>query len=74
MNEINIAVVIPCFKVRNHILGVINSIGPEVKRIYVIDDFCPDKTGNYVNDFCRDQRVKVIFNAKNLGVGGAVIR
>ena len=34
------AVVIPCFKVANNILNVIKSIGPEIKKIYVIDDAC----------------------------------
>lgn len=41
-----IAVVIPSYKVRNQILGVINSMGPEVTAIFVVDDCCPDKTGD----------------------------
>ncbi len=43
-----IAVVIPTYKARNHILGVIEAIGPEVNAIYVVDDCCPDNTGDYV--------------------------
>ena len=39
----NIAVVIPSFKVRAHILQIIKAIGPEVDVIYVIDDCCPEK-------------------------------
>ena len=39
-----IAVVIPTYKARKHILGVINEIGPEVARIYVVDDWEPLKT------------------------------
>jgi dolichol-phosphate mannosyltransferase len=68
-----IAVVIPTYKARNHILGVIDGIGPEVKRIYVIDDCCPDKSGDYVENNCKDQRVVVIKHAENKGVGGAVM-
>lgn len=68
-----IAVVIPSFKVRNQILDVISNIGPEVDRIYVVDDCCPQTTGNYVKENCNDSRVTVIFNAINLGVGGAVM-
>lgn len=68
-----IAVVIPTYRARNHILGVINDIGPEVSRIYVIDDCCPDNSGAYVENNCRDERVVVIKHVDNLGVGGAVI-
>ena len=71
--EICVAVVIPSFKVRSHILGVIESIGPEVSLIYVVDDCCPESSGNFVETTCRDERVKVIRNPKNLGVGGAVM-
>ena len=46
--ETKVAVVIPCYKVSHHILGIIGSIGPEVQTIYVIDDCCPEKTGQMV--------------------------
>ncbi|HEY9634186.1 MAG TPA: glycosyltransferase family 2 protein [Coleofasciculaceae cyanobacterium] len=68
-----IAVVIPCYRVRNHILKVISQIGLEVNAIYVVDDCCPEMTGAYVQKECIDSRVKVIFHKKNKGVGGAVI-
>ena len=68
-----IAVVIPCYKVRNHILGVITQIGPEVDRIYVVDDCCPDGSGDFVERRGRDERVTVIRNPENQGVGGAVM-
>lgn len=68
-----VAVVIPCYKVRNHILDVISRIGPEVLRIYVIDDCCPDGSGELVKEQCTDPRVQVFQNTVNLGVGGAVM-
>ncbi|UZK03137.1 glycosyltransferase family 2 protein [Venatoribacter cucullus] len=68
-----IAVVIPTYKARNHILDVIGGIGPEVNRIYVIDDCCPDGSGEYVSNNCTDSRVVVIKHAENQGVGGAVM-
>ena len=43
-----IAVVIPCFKVIDHILDVIEGIGVEVMSIYCVDDNCPDKSGIFV--------------------------
>jgi len=33
---VKIAVVIPSYKVREHILDVIAAIGPEVDRIYIV--------------------------------------
>jgi len=66
-----IHVVIPSYKVSKHILNVIGSIGPEVKRIWVIDDRCPDGSGRHVVSQVGDPRVSVVFNEENLGVGGA---
>ena len=68
-----VAVIIPCFKVRKHILSVIESIGSQVAKIYVVDDCCPDESGEFVRENCKDSRVIVLRNARNLGVGGAVI-
>jgi dolichol-phosphate mannosyltransferase len=68
-----IAVVIPSYRVTRHILGVIAGIGPEVERIYVVDDKCPDGSGAFVKANCTDPRVTVIEHAENQGVGGAVM-
>ena len=68
-----IAVVIPCFRVRAHILSVINRIGTDVDRVYVIDDLCPEQSGQYVQSQCSDPRVQVLFHEANHGVGGATI-
>ena len=68
-----VAVVIPCFRVSQKILKVLQGIGPEVDFIYVVDDACPEKSGELVQKQCTDQRVRVLFNSHNLGVGGAVI-
>jgi glycosyltransferase involved in cell wall biosynthesis len=68
-----IAVVIPSYRVTRHILGVIAGIGPEVARIYVVDDKCPDGSGAFVRANCRDPRVTVVEHEQNQGVGGAVM-
>ncbi|MDO4682729.1 MAG: glycosyltransferase family 2 protein [Lautropia sp.] len=68
-----IAIVIPCYKVSAHILDVLARIGPEVSRIYVVDDCCPEQTGDLVTQQCTDPRVKVIRHEQNGGVGAAVI-
>lgn len=68
-----IAVVIPCYKATEHVLGVIAGIGSEVWRIYVVDDACPVASGSLVQEKCSDQRVRVIHHEVNQGVGGAVM-
>lgn len=67
-----IAVVIPCYKVCQHILPVIEKIGKSVSAIYVVDDCCPEHSGDFVEQHCRDPRVRVIRHAVNQGVGGGV--
>ena len=52
-------------------MTVLDQIGPEVSKIYVIDDLCPEKTGRYVEANCRDPRVQVLYHPENRGVGGA---
>jgi len=74
ISEAKVAVVIPSYKVTAHILDVISAIGEECDSIYVVDDCCPDKSGEYVEKNCVDSRVKMILNEKNLGVGGAVMK
>lgn len=68
-----IAVVIPSYRVKSHILEVITGIGQEVDRIYVVDDCCPEQSGNFVESNCTDSRVTVIRCPVNQGVGGAVM-
>ncbi|RJG15722.1 glycosyltransferase family 2 protein [Massilia cavernae] len=69
----SIAVVIPSYRVTRHILGVIGGIGPEVTHVFVVDDCCPDKSGAFVREHCKDPRVVVLEHEKNQGVGGAVM-
>lgn len=68
-----IAVVIPCYRAKEHVLGVLARIGPECGAIYVVDDACPDASGARVRDECRDPRVRVIAHETNQGVGGATL-
>jgi dolichol-phosphate mannosyltransferase len=68
-----IAVVIPCYRVKKQILGVLSAIGPECQAIYVVDDACPEGSGDHVESECSDPRVRVLRNDSNLGVGGATM-
>ncbi len=69
-----IAVVIPCYRVRDHILDVLSKVDRSVRVIYVVDDKCPENTGRFVSERNTDPRVRVIFNEVNQGVGGAVMK
>ncbi|WP_431137981.1 hypothetical protein, partial [Psychroserpens mesophilus] len=57
---VQIAVVIPSYKVTNHILGVIDGMGNDIHRIYVVDDCCPMNSGDFVEANCTDPRVVVL--------------
>jgi len=69
-----VAAIIPSYRVKRHVLDVIARIGEECHQIYVVDDCCPEGSGDYVQEYCTDRRVRIIRNEKNLGVGGAVMR
>jgi len=68
-----IAVVIPTYRVKDQILDVLAEIGPEVAAIFVVDDCCPSKSGDWVESHCDDPRIKVLRHDKNQGVGGATL-
>lgn len=72
-NPPKLAVVIPAYKVSTQILKLLSKFGPEVKAIYVVDDCCPDGSGNLVEQENHDTRVKVLRHETNQGVGGAVV-
>jgi glycosyltransferase involved in cell wall biosynthesis len=68
-----IAVVVPCYRARAQVLGVLARIGPECAAVYVVDDACPEGSGRHVQESCRDPRVRVLFHEVNQGVGGATL-
>ena len=71
--DMRIAVAIPCYKVTQHVLTVIERIGVEVSLIYAIDDACPAGSGRYIEAHCRDPRVRVLYHTSNSGVGAAMV-
>ncbi|MFP4361877.1 MAG: glycosyltransferase family 2 protein [Alphaproteobacteria bacterium] len=68
-----VAVVIPCFRVAGQVLEVIDGIGDEVQAIYVVDDACPEGTGDLVERARRGGPVKVLRRETNGGVGAATL-
>ena len=63
----------PAFKSQDHILSVLARMPEIVSKIIVVDDACPNGSGRLVQKKIEDKRVEVVFNKKNLGVGGAAI-
>jgi glycosyltransferase involved in cell wall biosynthesis len=68
-----IAVVIPCYRVKAQILGVLAAIPTSVDAIYCVDDACPEHSGAFIEANVADPRVTVLHNPDNLGVGGATL-
>jgi glycosyltransferase involved in cell wall biosynthesis len=69
----SIAAVVPAYRVAERILDVLAAIGPEVTKIYVVDDACPQRSGARVESECRDARVRVLRHTTNQGVGAATM-
>ena len=70
---VRVHVVIPAYKVTDHILELLARIGPEIEKIIVVDDACPDGSGALVRKSSKDKRVEVIIQSVNGGVGSAVV-
>lgn len=68
-----LAVVIPCYRVSQQIEDVLDRIGDEVELIVVVDDCCPENTGQYVENNMSDRRIVVIKHDHNQGVGAAFL-
>lgn len=71
-----IDVVIPCFRVRRHVAGVVQQALALafVRNVIVVDDACPEHSGEAVaSAFPGHARVAVLHHEQNQGVGGAVL-
>ncbi len=69
----SVSVIVPCYNVGDSVLDLIRRIGPDVTRIFVIDDACPKHSGDLVERGSNDPRVRVLRHETNQGVGGAVV-
>jgi len=69
-----LAVVVPCYRVGNQIANVLKAIGPEVWRIYCVDDACPEQSHRIVQEIAAvDTRIRCLIHQRNMGVGAAVV-
>jgi glycosyltransferase involved in cell wall biosynthesis len=65
--------VIPCYKVKAHILKVLARTPPWVEGIVCVDDACPEGSGDFIEANAADSRVVVVRLSQNEGVGGATL-
>lgn len=66
-----IAVVIPAYRAAAQVAAVVRGVPNWIKRIYVIDDACPENSGAAAKA-AGDPRVVVLHRQQNGGVGAAV--
>lgn len=70
----HIAVVIPCYRVRAHLAGVLERVGPWARTIVCVDDACPEDSGKVAEERAAiDERIVVVRRAQNGGVGAAMV-
>jgi len=67
-----VAVVIPAYKVSDHILKVVNSISLDIDHVIVVDDACPENSSEHLRKQDLAREITIIHHEANLGVGGAM--
>ena len=70
-DSLRVAVVIPSYKVSKHITRVIETLPEEIDDIIVVDDACPESSGNVAQGL-QNGKVEVFWHTENKGVGGAM--
>jgi len=73
MKPPKIAVILPCYRVREKIVGVVESLIGQVDYIIAVDDKCPEQSGAWLREHCSHPSLQVLFHDTNQGVGGAMV-
>jgi glycosyltransferase involved in cell wall biosynthesis len=76
-----VVVVIPCYRVKAHIAQVLSEIPHRVDQVLLVDDACPEGSGEFVESLVAQKKlpdliaskVQVLYHAQNQGVGGATL-
>jgi len=72
MENNNIAVVIPAYKVRAHLKNVVSSLPEFINTIIVVDDACPENSYEVLENIINEKLI-IIKHEINMGVGGALV-
>ena len=67
--ELIVVAVVPCYRETSNILGVLKKFDKLISHILIIDDACPDKTGELVREQTNDPRIEIIVHDTNQGLG-----
>lgn len=73
LHDAGVWLVIPCYKVKAHILKVLARAPTWIEGIVCVDDACPEGSGDFIAANADDPRVVVVKLAENQGVGGATL-
>lgn len=72
LNNLKIAVAIPCYKVEQHLQQVVAGLPDFVDSIILVDDCSPDSTPKLIDQLVNGNRIIAIHHPQNKGVGGAM--
>ena len=64
--------IIPCFKGNETTIRIINESLNFVDYVVLIDDCCPNLIGNMVDEKIKNEKLIIIKNSINMGVGASV--
>ena len=73
LDEAGVWLIVPCYKVRDHISRVIARMPAWIEGVVCVDDACPEGSGDFIERNITDPRVRVVRLLKNQGVGGATL-
>jgi glycosyltransferase involved in cell wall biosynthesis len=59
--------------VRPQIVAVVEGVLSKVEHVFVVDDCCPDRSGELVRETFAGDKVTVLQHRENQGVGGATV-
>lgn len=66
-----IGVAIPCFMGSKLTLKIVKEVIEYSDHVVLIDDLCPRSTGKFISSKINNPKLHIIYNEKNLGVGGS---
>ena len=73
LEDAGVWLVVPCYRVKGHVLRVIEKTPPWMAGIVCVDDACPEGSGDFIEANNQDPRVVVVRLPVNQGVGGATL-
>ena len=68
-----LAVVLPCYRVKEKILCVVEPLLEVADFVIVVDDCCPEQSGAHLRQCLTHPKLTILFHEQNKGVGGAMV-